>query len=61
MFRKIKSTQLVIVALQHETSPIHSIFNFLLSRFGCPFALDTRDRRPVRPPPLHATAYTTWG
>jgi len=42
--------QHVLAVLQHETSPIHSILNFLLPRFGSPFALDIRGRRPVGHP-----------
>jgi len=47
--------QHVLVALQQEKSSSYSIYIFVISLFGCPPALDARGRRPVRPPPLHAT------
>jgi len=56
-FRKIKSMQHLLVALQQEKSSCYSILIFAVSLFGCHFALDARGSRHVPPPPLHATEY----
>jgi len=49
MFRKIKSMQHVLVALQLEKSFSYSILIFVILLFGCPSALDARVRRPIHP------------
>jgi len=42
--------QHALVALQLEKPSSYSIYNFVISLFGCPLALDARGRRPVCPP-----------
>ena len=60
-FRKMKSMQHVLVAVQQEKSFSYSILIFVISLFGCPPAFNPRGRRPICIP-LHATGWGRgWG